>query len=41
METFYTNERQKWRDFLTKNFEIKEEIWFVFPMKESVYKKFF
>lgn len=35
METFYTNERQKWRDFLTKNFEIKEEIWFVFPMKES------
>ena len=35
METFYTSDRQKWREFLAENFETKKEIWFVFPMKES------
>lgn len=41
MEIFYTSERQKWRDFLAKNFETKEEIWFVFPMKEFGEKSLF
>ena len=35
METFYTSDRQKWREFLVENFETKKEIWFVFPLKES------
>lgn len=32
---FYTNDRQKWREWLSENFEKEKEIWFVFPMKES------
>ncbi len=35
METFYTSEREKWREWLAENFETKSEIWLVFPMKES------
>jgi len=35
METFFTNDRQKWREWLLENFEKKDEIWFVFPTKES------
>lgn len=35
METFYTSEREIWRKWLSENFEIKSEIWFVFPMKQS------
>ena len=33
--TFYTNERKKWREWLTENFEKEKEIWLVFPKKES------
>lgn len=40
METFYTTERAKWREWLIANFEIKNEIWFVFPMKASGEKSF-
>lgn len=32
---FYTCERQKWREWLSDHFETEEEIWFVFPLKES------
>lgn len=35
METFYTSERSKWRKYLAEHFETSEEIWFVFPLKES------
>ena len=35
METFYTSEREKWREYLAENFERSKEIWFVFPMKEA------
>ena len=35
METFYTSERKKWREYLAENFEKSKEIWFVFPMKEA------
>jgi len=34
-ETFYTSDRSEWRKWLAENFEIKSEIWFVFPSKES------
>ena len=33
--TFYTSEREKWREWLTENFEKEKEIWLVFPKKES------
>lgn len=33
--TFYTSEREKWRAWLTENFEKEKEIWFVFPKKTS------
>ncbi len=33
--TFYTSERRAWRQWLADNFERKDEIWFVFPMKGS------
>ncbi|KAG4103872.1 hypothetical protein H8356DRAFT_1641868 [Neocallimastix lanati (nom. inval.)] len=35
IETFYTSDRKKWRRWLSKNFEKKKEIWFVFPLKKS------
>ena len=35
LKLFYTSKRQKWREWLLKNFETETEIWFVFPMKES------
>ncbi|WP_091236112.1 YdeI/OmpD-associated family protein [Anaerobium acetethylicum] len=35
LKTIYTSERTKWREWLAENFEKEEEIWFVFPMKES------
>ena len=35
MKTFYTSEREAWREWLADHFETESEIWFVFPMKES------
>lgn len=35
METFYTDDRLKWREWLAENFETKDEVWFVFPTKAS------
>ena len=35
MKTFYTSEREIWREWLAEHFETESEIWFVFPMKES------
>lgn len=35
LKTFYTSDRQKWREWLSENFEKEKEIWFVFPMKNS------
>ena len=35
MVTFYTSERSEWRAYLADHFEALQEIWFVFPMKES------
>lgn len=34
-EILYCEERQKWRDWLAEHFESRDEIWFVFPTKES------
>lgn len=35
MELFYTYKREEWRKYLSGHFETADEIWFVFPMKES------
>ena len=35
METFYTADRNTWREWLSSHFEPEKEIWFVFPMKAS------
>lgn len=35
MKTFYTSEREIWREWLAEYFETESEIWLVFPMKES------
>ena len=35
LKTFYTANRQEWRNWLSANFETENEIWFVFPMKSS------
>ena len=35
MELFYTSKRNEWRDFLSEIFETLDEIWFVFPTKDS------
>lgn len=32
---FYTSDRAVWREWLSKNFEIEDEVWFVFPMKDA------
>ena len=33
--TFYTDDRNEWREWLAQNFETAEEIWLVFPTKDS------
>lgn len=33
--TFYTSDRQVWREWLAQNFQTEKEVWFVFPMKAS------
>ena len=38
MKTFYTSEREIWREWLAEHFETESEIWFVSPMKQSVDK---
>ena len=35
MELFYTAERIEWRRFLENHFETLDEIWFIFPTKDS------
>ena len=35
IKTFYCQERQQWRDWLSEHFETESEIWFVFPTKDS------
>ncbi len=35
MELFYTAERSEWRAYLETHFETSDEIWFVFPTKDS------
>ena len=35
MEVFYTSVRSEWRQFLADHFETLQEIWFVFPIKDS------
>lgn len=34
-ETFYTAEREEWRQWLAANYQTAEEIWLVFPKKAS------
>jgi len=34
-EIFYTSDRRVWRKWLSENFETEDEIWFVFPTKDS------
>ena len=34
-EIFFCSDRKKWREWLADNFMTKQEIWFVFPTKES------
>ena len=34
-ELFCCSERQQWRDWLNEHFETCDEIWFVFPTKDS------
>lgn len=35
MKTFYTSDRNEWRNWLSENFETEKEIWLIFPMKAS------
>lgn len=35
MEIFYTSNRSEWRSYLAEHFETLQEVWFVFPVKES------
>lgn len=35
MNTFYTSHREKWRAWLSANFDKEKEVWFVFPMKAA------
>ena len=32
---FYAKDRQEWRNWLSEHFETENEIWFVFPVKDS------
>ena len=35
MDLFYTSERSEWRNYLESHFETSNEVWFVFPTKDS------
>lgn len=35
LKTYYADDRQKWRKWLTENFEKEKCIWFIFPTKKS------
>lgn len=35
LKTFYTADRTEWRQWLSEHYETEQEVWFVFPMKES------
>ena len=35
VKTFYAHDRRAWRDWLSEHFETEDEIWFVFPSKDS------
>ena len=35
MNLFYTGDRQEWRDWLAAHFETAEDVWLVYPKKES------
>ena len=35
MEIVYAKTRNEWREWLSSNFETKDEVWFVFPTKDS------
>ena len=35
MDIFYAEDRKKWRAFLAERFETSDEIWFVFPTRDS------
>ena len=35
METFYTSKRNEWRKYLAEHYKTSNEIWLVFPLKES------
>jgi len=34
-ETFYTCKRSEWREWLSENYQKKQEVWLVFPTKSS------
>lgn len=34
-EIFYTSDRLEWRKWLSENYKTKDEIWFVFPTRDS------
>lgn len=34
-DTFYTADREKWRQWLAENYKTAEEVWLVFPKKAS------
>ena len=35
IKPFYTSDRKEWRRYLSENFEKREEIWLLYPMKEA------
>lgn len=35
LKLFSTDDRKKWRNYLSEHFEIDEEIWFVFPVAKA------
>lgn len=39
LNTFYTNDRNVWRKWLTDNYQKETEVWFVFPMIASKEKR--
>lgn len=39
LNTFYTNDRNVWRKWLTDNYQKETEVWFVFPMMASKEKR--